>query len=217
MIAGRRILCSVDFWRCSRRALDHAVALARQFGAELAVRHAAPGYAPASVPARERIESRIARFHARFAGFFSVPDRRSPVPAAAPRVSHARRWHTHCNRPDEHPPQNAASPGVAWAPKRSRRMRFRDAQRLPVPGIDRERSLELRQRIVGAPRVVERGREVRAGDPETIGNLGIVKRDAKRDPQGALEARERLPAAVPDYPEAGRVRTMIADLRTKVS
>jgi tetratricopeptide (TPR) repeat protein len=52
---------------------------------------------------------------------------------------------------------------------------------------------------------------------QTLFNIGIVKRDAKRDPRGAIDVWERLLASVPDYPDAGKVRTMIADLRTKTS
>jgi len=52
---------------------------------------------------------------------------------------------------------------------------------------------------------------------QTLFNIGIVKRDAKKDPRGAIDVWERLLASVPDYPDAGKVRTMIADLRTKTS
>ena len=63
----------------------------------------------------------------------------------------------------------------------------------------------------------QRSLAIDPGHGQTLFNLGIVKRDAKHDAQGAIEAWERLLATVPDYPEAGKVRTMIADLRTKVS
>lgn len=52
---------------------------------------------------------------------------------------------------------------------------------------------------------------------QTLFNVGIVKRDGKHDPKGAIAAWERLLAAVPGYPDAGKVRTMIAELRTKSS
>lgn len=52
---------------------------------------------------------------------------------------------------------------------------------------------------------------------QTLFNLGIVKRDARNDPQGAIAAWERLLTSVPDYPDAARVRTMIAELKTRVS
>ena len=52
---------------------------------------------------------------------------------------------------------------------------------------------------------------------QTLFNVGIVKRDAKHDPRGAIAAWERLLAAVPDYPEAAKVRTMIADLKSRAS
>src|SRR3954462_5014199 len=47
---------------------------------------------------------------------------------------------------------------------------------------------------------------------QTLFNLGIVTRDGRHDPKGAIEIWERLLASVPDYPEAGKVRTMIAEL-----
>lgn len=52
---------------------------------------------------------------------------------------------------------------------------------------------------------------------QTLFNVGIVKRDGKQDPQGAIAAWERLLTSVPDYPDASKVRTMISELRTKAS
>jgi cytochrome c-type biogenesis protein CcmH/NrfG len=52
---------------------------------------------------------------------------------------------------------------------------------------------------------------------QTLFNIGIVKRDARHDAKGAIEAWERLLTSVPDYPDASRVRTMIAELKTRVS
>jgi cytochrome c-type biogenesis protein CcmH/NrfG len=52
---------------------------------------------------------------------------------------------------------------------------------------------------------------------QTLFNLGIVTRDGRHDPKGAIEIWERLLASVPDYPEAGKVRTMIAELKTRTS
>lgn len=48
---------------------------------------------------------------------------------------------------------------------------------------------------------------------QTLFNIGIVKRDAKNDPQGAIAAWERLLAAAPDYSDAAKVKTMIAELQ----
>jgi tetratricopeptide (TPR) repeat protein len=48
---------------------------------------------------------------------------------------------------------------------------------------------------------------------QTLYNLGIVKRDAKRDSQGAIAAWEQLLTTDPDYPDAAKVRTMMAELR----
>lgn len=52
---------------------------------------------------------------------------------------------------------------------------------------------------------------------QTLFNLGIVKRDARNDPKGAIAAWERLLTSVPDYPDAAKVRTMIAELKARVS
>jgi tetratricopeptide (TPR) repeat protein len=52
---------------------------------------------------------------------------------------------------------------------------------------------------------------------QTLFNVGIVRRDGKQDPKGAIAAWERLLASVPDYADAGKVRTMIAELKTRVS
>lgn len=50
---------------------------------------------------------------------------------------------------------------------------------------------------------------------QTLFNVGIVKRDGKNDPKGAIEAWERLLVAAPDYPDAARVRTMIGELKAR--
>jgi len=52
---------------------------------------------------------------------------------------------------------------------------------------------------------------------QTLFNVGIVRRDGKHDPKGAIAAWERLLVSVPDYADAGKVRTMIAELKTRVS
>jgi tetratricopeptide (TPR) repeat protein len=52
---------------------------------------------------------------------------------------------------------------------------------------------------------------------QTLFNLGIVKRDARNDAKGAIDVWERLLSSVPDYPDAAKVRTMIAELKTRVS
>jgi tetratricopeptide (TPR) repeat protein len=52
---------------------------------------------------------------------------------------------------------------------------------------------------------------------QTLFNVGIVRRDGKHDPKGAIAAWERLLGSVPDYADAGKVRTMIAELKTRVS
>lgn len=50
---------------------------------------------------------------------------------------------------------------------------------------------------------------------QTLYNVGIVKRDAKNDAQGAIAAWERLLSSVPDYPDAAKVRTMVAELKQR--
>jgi len=52
---------------------------------------------------------------------------------------------------------------------------------------------------------------------QTLFNVGIVKRDARHDAKGAIDAWERLLSTVPDYPDASKVRSMIAQLKTRVS
>ena len=52
---------------------------------------------------------------------------------------------------------------------------------------------------------------------QTLFNLGIVKRDARNDPKGAIAAWERLLTSAPDYPDAAKVKTMIAELKARVS
>lgn len=50
---------------------------------------------------------------------------------------------------------------------------------------------------------------------QTLFNLGIVKRDAKNDPKGAIAAWERLLSVAPNYPDAAKVRTMIGELKAR--
>jgi tetratricopeptide (TPR) repeat protein len=52
---------------------------------------------------------------------------------------------------------------------------------------------------------------------QTLFNVGIVKRDARHDAKGAIDAWERLLSTAPDYPDASKVRSMIAELKTRVS
>lgn len=48
---------------------------------------------------------------------------------------------------------------------------------------------------------------------QTLFNIGIVRRDGKKDVKGAVAAWEKLLAVQPDYPDAARVRTMLSDLK----
>ena len=63
----------------------------------------------------------------------------------------------------------------------------------------------------------ERSLAIDSKHGQTLFNVGIVKRDGNNDPKGAIVAWERLLASVPDYPDADKVRTMIAELKTRVS
>ncbi len=51
---------------------------------------------------------------------------------------------------------------------------------------------------------------------QTLFNLGIVRADGKRDFAGAIQAWETLLTSNPTYPQAERVRLMIADARKNV-
>lgn len=48
---------------------------------------------------------------------------------------------------------------------------------------------------------------------QTLFNVGVVRADGKHDYAGAIAAWERLLTSNPSYPEAERVRLMIADAR----
>lgn len=48
---------------------------------------------------------------------------------------------------------------------------------------------------------------------QTLFNMGIIKRDGKKDPNGAIEAWERLLKANPGYPEADKVRRLISETK----
>ncbi len=52
---------------------------------------------------------------------------------------------------------------------------------------------------------------------QTLFNVGIVRSDGKQDFAGAVEAWEKLLATNPAYPEATRVRSLIADGRQKIA
>lgn len=52
---------------------------------------------------------------------------------------------------------------------------------------------------------------------QTLLNTGIVKAEGKRDYLGAIAAWEQLLSAHPEYQEAARVRSLIADARQKIA
>jgi cytochrome c-type biogenesis protein CcmH/NrfG len=52
--------------------------------------------------------------------------------------------------------------------------------------------------------------------PQTLFNLGIVKRDGKQDPAGAIQAWEKLLAANPSYPDRDKVLQLLEQLRQHV-
>ena len=47
---------------------------------------------------------------------------------------------------------------------------------------------------------------------QTLFNIGIIRRDGKKDSKGARVAWERLLTAAPNSPDAARVRTMLSEL-----
>ncbi len=59
----------------------------------------------------------------------------------------------------------------------------------------------------------EKSLAIDPGHGQTLFNMGIVRRDGKHDPQGAVEAWERLLKTNPDYPDKAKVEQMIASAR----
>jgi cytochrome c-type biogenesis protein CcmH/NrfG len=53
--------------------------------------------------------------------------------------------------------------------------------------------------------------------PQTLFNLGIVKRDGKQDPAGAVQAWEKLLAANPAYAERDKVLQLLEQLKQQIS
>jgi tetratricopeptide (TPR) repeat protein len=49
---------------------------------------------------------------------------------------------------------------------------------------------------------------------QTLFNIGIVKRDGKKDGKGAIEAWRRLLEIDPNYPDAAHVRSLIAETKS---
>jgi cytochrome c-type biogenesis protein CcmH/NrfG len=49
--------------------------------------------------------------------------------------------------------------------------------------------------------------------PQTLFNLGIVKRDGKQDPAGAIQAWEKLLATNPSYPDRDKVLQLLEQLK----
>jgi tetratricopeptide (TPR) repeat protein len=60
---------------------------------------------------------------------------------------------------------------------------------------------------------LERSLEADPTHAQTLFNIGIVKRDGKKDGKGAVEAWQRLLEVAPNYPEAARVRSLIAETK----
>ncbi len=52
--------------------------------------------------------------------------------------------------------------------------------------------------------------------PQTLYNLGIVKRDGKQDLAGAAQAWEKLLASNPSYPERDKVQQSLNELRAQI-
>lgn len=62
----------------------------------------------------------------------------------------------------------------------------------------------------------DRSLAIDATHPQTLFNIGIVRRDGKRDLEGAIEAWERLRAAQPGSPEAERAAGLIEQARQQL-
>ena len=62
---------------------------------------------------------------------------------------------------------------------------------------------------------IERSLAIDPKHGQTLFNLGIIRRDGRKDFAGAVEAWERLLQLNPGYPEAERVRTLIAETRQR--
>ena len=60
---------------------------------------------------------------------------------------------------------------------------------------------------------LERSLEADPRHAQTLFNIGIVKRDGKKDGKGAIEAWRRLLEIDPNYPDAARVRSLIAETK----
>jgi len=63
----------------------------------------------------------------------------------------------------------------------------------------------------------ERSLAIDGSHPQTLFNLGIVRRDGKQDLQGAVEAWERLQVASPGSPEAQRAGALIDQARQQLA
>jgi tetratricopeptide (TPR) repeat protein len=61
----------------------------------------------------------------------------------------------------------------------------------------------------------EKSLGLNATHAQTLFNVGIVRADGKSDFGGAIAAWERLLSSNPSYPDAARVRSMIAEARSK--
>jgi cytochrome c-type biogenesis protein CcmH/NrfG len=58
---------------------------------------------------------------------------------------------------------------------------------------------------------------INATHPQTLFNLGIVKRDGKQDPAGAVQAWEKLLAANPTYVDRDKVQQLLEQVKQQVS
>jgi cytochrome c-type biogenesis protein CcmH/NrfG len=63
----------------------------------------------------------------------------------------------------------------------------------------------------------EQSLAIEPNHPQTLFNLGIVRRDGKRDPAGAIRAWEQLLAANPAYAERDKVRQQIELARQQLA
>lgn len=63
----------------------------------------------------------------------------------------------------------------------------------------------------------EKSLAINASHGQTLFNIGIVRKDGKHDPIGAIAAWEKLLSTNPGYPDAAKVRSLISEARTAQS
>lgn len=68
-------------------------------------------------------------------------------------------------------------------------------------------------RVDDALKQLEKSLEIDPSHAQTLFNIGIIRRDGKKDVKGAVQAWEQLLKVAPGYPEASKVRQLIEQTR----